>query len=41
MPIVIENMRHFLAGRPGEMQNVVTRPPARPGLDDKGSSIAT
>ncbi len=41
MPIVIENMRHFLAGRQSEMQNVVTRPPARPGLDDKGSSIAT
>ena len=25
MPLIIDNMRHFLAGRPGEMQNVVTR----------------
>jgi hypothetical protein len=26
MPIVIENMRHFLAGRQGEMRNIVARP---------------
>jgi D-2-hydroxyacid dehydrogenase (NADP+) len=25
MPIVIDNMRHFLAGRRGEMRNIVTR----------------
>jgi phosphoglycerate dehydrogenase-like enzyme len=28
MPIVIDNMRHFLAGRPEAMRNVVPRPPA-------------
>lgn len=28
MPIVIENMREFLAGRPERMRNVVRRPPA-------------
>jgi D-2-hydroxyacid dehydrogenase (NADP+) len=26
MPIVIENMRHFLAGRPKDMRNIVERP---------------
>jgi phosphoglycerate dehydrogenase-like enzyme len=25
MPLIIENMRHFLAGRPGDMQNIVAR----------------
>ena len=30
MPIVIDNMRRFLAGRTGEMRNVVPRPTARP-----------
>jgi len=28
MPIVIDNMRQFLAGRPEAMRNVVRRPPA-------------
>jgi phosphoglycerate dehydrogenase-like enzyme len=34
MPIVIENMRHFLAGRTDLMRNIVARrsPPARPAL---------
>jgi D-2-hydroxyacid dehydrogenase (NADP+) len=36
MPILIDNMRHFLAGRPGEMQNVVPRPAA----GARGSSIS-
>ena len=25
MPLIIDNMRLFLAGRPGEMPNIVTR----------------
>src|SRR5262249_57094689 len=32
MPIVIENMRHYLAGRQSEMRNVVPRTAAAPAL---------
>jgi D-2-hydroxyacid dehydrogenase (NADP+) len=25
MPLILENMRHFLAGRPNDMQNIIVR----------------